>query len=159
MHLKKIGWRTIKTVIGVFIILLSYHWINRHPAALACLACVFAMQSDVPTSIEYGRYRIVGNILGALLAGVVVQIELILGFNNPYVHIFAVTFGIFLLLIICNQFNLTKSIVNSSATYFVVLLTMAHHEIYLYIFNRVLDCIIGVIIAILVNHLLPGPGN
>lgn len=155
-HPLKIGWRTIKTGVGVFIILLTFRWFNREPAALACLACVFAMQGDVPTSITFGRYRILGNTLGALIAGSIVQIEQYLQINNEYFHIVAVTFGILSVIVACNWIKSPKSIVNSSATYFVVLLTIPTNHLALYTFNRILDCIIGVIVAVSVNYLLPG---
>lgn len=152
----KIGWRTIKTVVGVFIILLLFHWFDRQPATLACLACVFAMQADVPTSLTFGGYRIVGNTLGALIAALVIQIKIIFGIDNPYIHIFAVSFGILLVIVCCNIINSSKSIINSSATYFVVLLTISSNELASYTFNRVLDCIIGVVVAVVINYLLPG---
>lgn len=155
----KIGWRTIKTTVGVFVILLLYHWLNREPAALAALACVFAMQADVPTSIQFGRYRILGNALGAIIAGGVAQIEFMLGIDNPYVHILSITFGILVLILLCNAFDLSKSIVNSSATFFVVLLTVSTNEIFIYTINRVLDAIIGVVIAVIINRLLPNPSR
>ncbi|HFI0463121.1 TPA: aromatic acid exporter family protein [Streptococcus suis] len=153
----KIGWRTIKTVIAVFITLLLYHWLNRQPANLAALACVFTMQGNVPASIEFGRYRILGNTIGAVIAGATAYLELTFGFFNPYVHIFATTLGILLVIVTCNLFKIPKSIVNSAATYFVVLLTISTHQIWAYTINRVLDVIVGVTIAILVNRILPGP--
>lgn len=152
----KIGWRTIKTVVGVFIILLLFHWLDRAPATLACLACVFAMQEDIPTSITFGRYRIIGNTLGALIAALVVQVKLIFGIDNPYIHIVAVSLGILLVIVSCNVLNSNKSIVNSSATYFVVLLTISTSELASYTVDRILDCFIGVVIAVAVNYLLPG---
>lgn len=152
----KIGWRTIKTVVGVFIILLLFHWLDRSPAALACLACVFAMQEDIYTSITFGRYRIVGNTLGALIAALVVQIELIFGIEQHYVHIIAVSLGVLLVIVSCNVLNSDKSIVNSCATYFVVLLTISSSQLVSYTVDRITDCLIGVIVAIIVNYLLPG---
>lgn len=152
----KIGWRTMKTVIGVFITLLLFHFTNRHPAALACLSCVFAMQSDVPTSIQFGVYRVMGNSIGAVIGGIVVFLELTFGINNPYVHIFATTFGVLLVILTCNYFKLSRSIINSCATFFVVLLTISSSEVFYYTVNRVLDAFIGVTIAIIVNRLLPG---
>lgn len=151
----KIGWRTMKTVIGVFVTLLLYHWLDREPAALAALACVFAMQVDVPTSIQFGGYRILGNALGAIIAGLVVQAELMMGFTNPYVHIISITLGVLLLIITCNALRISKSIVNSSATFFVVLLTIPTSDLVFYTVNRVLDAIIGVSIAITINRIFP----
>ena len=151
----KIGWRTIKTVVGVFIILLLFHWLDRSPATLACLACVFAMQEDISKSITFGRYRIVGNTLGALIAALVVQIELIFGIEHPYVHIIAVSLGVLMVIVSCNVLNSDKSIVNSCATYFVVLLTISSSQLVSYTIERISDCFIGVIIAIIVIYLLP----
>ncbi|MBK0347059.1 FUSC family protein [Aerococcaceae bacterium zg-ZJ1578] len=153
----KIGWRTIKTVVAVMITLLLYEWLHRQPAALAALACVFTLRNDVPTSIKFGRFRVFGNSVGATIAGLVVQLELLLGIGNNYIHIFTVSFGVMLIIVVCNQFNHSQSIVNASATYFVVLLTISHHDLIWYTVNRVLDAFIGATIAVTVNRLLPGP--
>ncbi|MBF6626770.1 FUSC family protein [Aerococcaceae bacterium zg-BR9] len=153
----KIGWRTIKTVVAVMVTLLLYEWLNRQPATLAALACVFTLRNDVPTSIKFGRFRVFGNSVGAIIAGTVSQLELFLGIGNSYVHIFVVSLGVLLIIVICNQFNHSSSIVNASATYFVVLLTISHHDLVWYTVNRVLDAFVGATIAVTVNRLLPGP--
>lgn len=152
-----IGWRTIKTGVAVFITLTLYHLWHRQPAAIAALACVFTMQIDLPTSIQFGRFRLFGNTVGALLATLVFRFELFLPFEHPLIHISLVTLGIMVLIIICNVFNHSKSIINSSATYFIVLLTVSANHLVSFTINRILDTFIGAIIAIIINYLLPSP--
>ena len=64
--------------------------------------------------------------------------------------------SIILLILFCNRFNKT-AVINSSATFLVIFYTIEAAVNVEYAIQRVLDTLIGAVIAMIVNRLLPSP--
>lgn len=151
----KIGLRTTKTVIAVGVTITLFELWNRQPAMLAALSAVYSMQQSNKTSLKYGKFRIFGNTIGVIIAIFIAKIGLLIGLDPSLFRITASMLGVLLIIVICNALNLNTSIINSTATFFVVLLNTPSTHLLTYGANRILDTIIGAIIGILINYILP----
>ncbi|MDO4774734.1 MAG: aromatic acid exporter family protein [Aerococcaceae bacterium] len=154
-HALKIGLRTTKTVIAVGVTLTLFEWWNRQPAMLAALSAVYSMQQSHETSVNYGKFRIFGNTIGVVVAILIARLGLLISLDPSVFRVLASMLGVLLIIVICNALNLSTSIINSTATFFVVLLNTPSMHLWDYGANRILDTIIGAIIGILINYLLP----
>ena len=155
----RIGMRTVKTVLSVGITLTLFELLNRQPAVLAAISSVYSLQTDHQKSLSYGKFRIFGNTIGVIIAILVAKIGITFQLDNSAYRVFASMIGILIIIILCNAFNSSTSIMNSSATFFVVLLNTPSSHLIEYGANRVLDTIIGATIAIIVNRVLHFPDD
>ena len=73
-----------------------------------------------------------------------------------YMDLLLVPLGIILLILFCNRFNKT-AVINSSATFLVIFYNIEAAVNVEYAIQRVLDTLIGAVIAMIVNRLLPSP--
>lgn len=146
----RIGMRTIKTGIAVALCMIFFHYTNRGTPALAALAAVFSLRADWRTSFDFGRTRIFGNAVGAILATLLVLFQTATG-NTFVLEIIGVSVGQMLVIIICDRLNYHDGIIGGTATYMITYFTIPMNATYVYGLNRVLDTVIGSIIAILVN--------
>lgn len=149
----RIGMRTIKTGIAVAICMIFFHYTNRGTPALAALAAVFSLREDWKTSFSFGKTRIFGNAVGASLATLLVLFQTATG-NSFLLEIIGVSIGQMLVIIICDKLDYHAGIIGGTATYMITYFTIPMNATYIYGLNRVLDTVIGSIIAILVNILI-----
>lgn len=146
----KIGMRTIKTGIAVALCMLLFHYTNRGTPALAALAAVFSLRENWRTSFDFGKTRIFGNAVGALIATLLVLIQQFTGYSFV-IELFGVAIGQMLVIIICDRLNYHEGIIGGTATYMITYFTIPAGATHLYALNRVFDTVIGSMIAILVN--------
>lgn len=151
----RVGLRTAKTMIAVGITLALFEWWQRQPAMLAALSAVYTLRTEPKTSLKFGFTRIFGNTLGVVVAVMMVQLGLFVGLPTWSLRVFGGTIGLMIVIVSANVFNRSESIINSSATFFVVLLNTPTEHLLSYGANRILDTFIGMGIAVLVDHLLP----
>lgn len=155
-----IGMRTTKTVLSVGAVFALFEWWQRDPAVLAALSAVYALQPTHQTSIRYGKFRVFGNFIGVCIAIFIAGIGFHFGLMDvSWFKIIGSMFGVLAIIVLCNAFNSSLSIVNSTAAYFVVWLTVPSTDLLDYGLNRVIDTLIGVCIAVLINRLLPQKKN
>ncbi|WP_164470880.1 FUSC family protein [Vaginisenegalia massiliensis] len=153
-----VGWRTSKTAIAVMVVIALFELTHRGTPMLAALAAVFALRDSHENSLKFSRVRILGNILGALIATSLIYMGLYLScFQTSWYQILAGGIGILLVIQACNLTHHSESIIASSATFLVIIYNTPLNNVFDYGANRVLDSIIGSIIAVLVNYLLPSP--
>lgn len=153
----KIGWRTSKTAISVGLTILLFGWIDRGSGLLACLAAVYSLQADTEQSLLFGRNRIFGNTIGVFSAMFILQLRVWNWFPDFFSHSVGTAIGILLVITICNALNFNKMVFPATVAFLVVLLGEHGDNVISYGLNRVLDTIIGSVIALSVNYLLPSP--
>ncbi len=108
------------------------------------------MQTSVSESFVMGKNRILGTIMGAVVAVVIAEIL-------PYSNIF-LGLGIILLIQILNILGWKKSISLSAIVFSAVYLNREMGMIE-YATNRVLDTFIGIVMGVLVNYLVAAPDS
>ena len=140
-----IGLRTLKTAVSAFICIILFKVLHRGSPMLAVLSAVFSLRTDHKQTWKFGISRFYGNMSGGVLAIILLQSYLLL-----------VPLGIILLILFCNRFNKT-AVINSSATFLVIFYNIEAAVNVEYAIQRVLDTLIGAVIAMIVNRLLPSP--
>ena len=142
--------RNIKTTLSVFLCLLFFEIINRENSIFACIAAVICLQNTIVDSMEKGIERALGTVIGGLVGALVLFI--VNTFYSDKVLIYIIPFGIMLLIELCVLINLKQSVVICCVVYLSIMITKSHGNGYMmYTVNRVIDTIIGIIIALLVN--------
>ena len=150
-----IGLRTFKTAVSAFICIVLFKVLHRGSPMLAVLSTVFSLRTDHRQTWKFGIARFFGNMSGGVLA--IVLLQLYKHFSLPdYFDLILVPIGIILLILFCNRFNKT-AVINSSATFLVIFYTIEAAVNVEYAIQRVLDTLIGAVIAMIVNRLLPSP--
>lgn len=153
----KIGWRTSKTAIAVGLTVLLFGWVDRGSGLLACLAAVYSLQADTEQSVHFGRNRIFGNTIGVFSAMLILQLRVWNWLPDFFSHSVGTAVGILLVIIVCNALNFNKMVFPATVAFLVVILGEHGDNVLSYGLNRVLDTIIGFVIALSVNYVLPSP--
>ena len=134
-----IGLRTLKTAVSAFICIVLFKVLHRGSPMLAVLSAVFSLRTDHKQTWKFGISRFYGNMSGGILA--IILLQSYRYFTLPdYTDLLLVPLGIILLILFCNRFNNSEAAGNVE-----------------YAIQRVLDTLIGAVIAMLVNRLLPSP--
>ncbi len=63
----RLGMRTIKSALAVFLCILFFHVTDRGLPMIAALSAVFSLRQDLTTTVSFGRSRIIGNSIGGFL--------------------------------------------------------------------------------------------
>ena len=115
----------------------------------------FSLRTDHKQTWKFGISRFYGNMSGGVLA--IILLQSYRYFTLPdYIDLLLVPLGIILLILFCNRFNKT-AVINSSATFLVIFYNIEAAVNVEYAIQRVLDTLIGAVIAMIVNRLLPSP--
>lgn len=149
-----VGMRMIKSAVGVFLSLVIYLLRGRQGTpfytALSALWCMQPYTSDAKKS---ALQRTLGTIIGALYGLILIMIEYYL-FPNPYEIVRYLLISLFIIPVIYTTVVFNKK----NASYFscVVFLSITIMHItdinpYLFVWNRFLDTMIGIGLALLIN--------
>lgn len=149
MKIRKVGMRTIKTVLAVsFTIFISEIFKLRSPF-FAAIAAIIAMQTSVSESLGAGKDRMYGTILGAFIA----LLYTLVAPENP----FFIGIAIFIIIYICNLAGWEKSVSISTMVFLSIVLNYKEGSRLDYAFFRTLDTLIGLIIGTLINYFIHPP--
>lgn len=158
----RFGMRAFKTVLAVFVTMFVCLLFNRTDYTFALIAACITIGTTVVDSFEDAYNRILGTIFGALVG----LIYFILNLNfqyNKFVEPFILSIHIFLIIYLCNVFNIGKIISMSCVVFFSISLNQnIQNNIQnpvSYTVNRVIDTSIGIIVAILINIFIFPPDN
>lgn len=150
-----IGLRTTKTAIASIVCVLLFHLLNRGSPMLAVLSTVFSLRTDHNETWKFGKSRLFGNIFGGLVAITFIFLRSKMLLPQLSDLIFT-PIGIVVIILFCNRFN-ENGIINSTATFLVVFFNVEASQNIEYATQRVLDTLIGAIIAVAINYTLPNP--
>src|SRR5690554_4560103 len=150
MVLKKyrIGMRTIKTALAVSIGLFIAEVFNLQSPLFVGIGAIHTMQATVSESFEAGKNRILGTVVGGLIA-------LIFALYLPRNQIF-MGIGIILVIHILNLVGWKKAI-SLSAIVFVAVSLNHEYEMVPYAVSRILDTFVGIAVGVIVNYFVAAP--
>lgn len=154
----RLGMRTVKTGIAVAICILIFHYSGRGTPMIASLSAVFALREDVETTVKFGKSRILGNSIGALIAALFIFIQGQLG-SSFLIELIGIPFCIMFIIIICDGINYNSGIIGAIATLLIIYFSIPNNETFIYALERVGDTLIGTFIAITINHLIRTPAH
>ena len=155
-HLPRVGMRNLKTAVAATLCALIYYFLDRNPA-FACIGAIFGMGSDLETSKLHGGNRLFGTTIGGLLAIVLFRIYLLFcpdgGGRALLVPLIFV--GVIVLICLCQIFWV-GGVQPGGVVLCIVLFSTPVDRYVSYALNRIFDTGVGVLVALLVNSLLPG---
>ncbi|WP_102398675.1 FUSC family protein [Haloimpatiens massiliensis] len=147
--MSRIGMRTIKTALSVFLCIITLNLLNIHYPFYACIAAVISMQSSVSDSFITGKNRMIGTSIGALIG-------LIFALIRPENSILT-GIGIIAVIYFCNVLNKKSSITIACIVFLAIMTNMKGQDPFIYSVTRLLETFIGIAIAVLVNYLIAPP--
>ena len=146
----KLGMRTFKTGLAVFLVLLIFHLFGWEGLRIGTLTAVFSLRESLDKSVHFGFSRVVGNSVGGLLS-------LLFFFINQFFHnqfwVTLIFVPIFTMLgIMINvSINNKAGIIGGTSALLIITLSIPAGDTILYVFARVFETFCGVFVAILVN--------
>lgn len=146
----KIGMRNIKTGLAVALGVTLAGMVGLRSPLFVAIGAISTMQTSVSESFTMGKNRILGTIMGAVVA---VTIAEYLPYSNLFLGV-----GIVLLIYLLNLLGWKKSISLSAIVFSAVYLNRDIGMIE-YATNRVLDTFIGIFMGVLVNYLVATPDS
>ena len=155
LHLH-VGQRNIKTALAATICALLYFLVDRNPT-FACIGAIFGMGSDMSTSRLHGGNRFFGTLFGGLLGMALFRLYIIF-YPDGSKHFLMLLFlfvGVVILILVSQQFRWPGAVQPGGVVLCIILFNTPVDTYISYSLARIVDTGIGVIVAILVNWLLP----
>lgn len=155
----KIGLRTIKSGVAVFLCLLL---LPSEPF-FACLTAVICLQDTVYNSIHMGINRGAGTIIGASFGLLFLFCFRTLENYIPNQHLskliiyIIIAIGIIFMIYICNILKRPGAINITCIAFLGVTTAHAYSDPLFYATNRIVETLLGIVISILVNKLINPP--
>ena len=157
----KIGLRTIKTAIAVFLCLLLF----PNEPFFACMTSVFCVQDTVSNSINMAINRGLGTILGAIIG---LTFLILCRFFTYEIDLYpirkllvyiTIAIGIIVVIYICNLIKKPGAINISCIAFLAVTTVHAFTDPIFYATNRTIETLFGIFIGLLVNKFISPPNS
>lgn len=150
------GMRTIKTMVAVYLCFLIGMARQVMPFYSA-IAAVLCMKKGVAEGQKAGIDRMIGTLVGGLvgLLGLVLFKHISIP-SFGWLHFLLITFGLVPVIYIIVALKAKEAVFIACVVFLSI--TVSHggdHKPYLFAFHRILDTFIGIIMAWLVNWILP----
>ncbi|HGJ2227419.1 TPA: aromatic acid exporter family protein [Streptococcus pneumoniae] len=148
----KLGMRTFKTGIAVFLVLLIFGFFGWKGLQIGALTAVFSLRESFDESVHFGTSRILGNSIGGLYA--LVFFFLLNTFFHEAFWVTLVVVPICTMLTIMTNvaMNNKAGVIGGVAAMLIITLSIPSGETISYVFVRVSETFMGVFVAIIVNY-------
>lgn len=150
----KIGMRNIKTTIAVATCLLILSPFENLTPVPACFAAIICMQDTVEKTISSSLSRFIGTIVGGLVALTLVSLNNNILHNRLLLNLLFLL-GITITIYICNLVGHGPASVVACFSLCLVMLSYEDTARYSYAIIRMGETLLGGIIAVIINRLLP----
>lgn len=150
-----LGFRSLKTALATALTALLYYFLPSRNPTFACIGAVFGLGYDMGDSRLNGGNRFFGTIIGGLIGLGMYWLEHLLFPEGCYLfRLPLVAIGVVILVTLCVAFRWPGGVQPGGVVLCIILFnTPAHHIDYA--FDRMIDTGVGVVVALLVNYLLP----
>lgn len=155
MHHLKIGLRTFKTALSVFICLLVTYSLQRETPVLACLATIYCLRTDNSSTLHFSGHRLIGTFIGVLVSMLAIMAQTSFGTHILWQALIG-AIGIVIVIVCCNITKHSEGIITGSSTFLIICFNTPFTESIGYAASRLIDVVIGATVAIIVNYILPG---
>ena len=146
----RLGMRTFKTGIAVFIVLLIFGIFGWRGLQIGTLTAVFSLREDFDKSVHFGASRVMGNSIGGFYAVLFFLLKTL--FHGAYwVTLIFVPIATMLTIMTNVAMNNKAGIIGGDSAMLIITLSIPNGETFLYVFARIFETFIGVFVAILVN--------
>lgn len=152
-----IGWRIYKTGFAALICILFSHALGGFPF-FAVIAALICMKPTLEDSFNVGIHRVIGTIIGGIIGMAMLSFFHFIGMERnslPY-DLLTVVVMMFLIKFIAvigrNQATIITCVVYTSI---LLMPLIPGQSIVQYSMMRVLDTLLGVVVALIINEMLP----
>ena len=150
-----LGLRSIKTALAVTLTALLYALFPDRNPTFACIGAVFGMGSDMDESWRSGGNRFIGTIIGGFVGMGLYWVERqFVPEGNYFLRLPLMFFGVLILVSLSVLFSWPGAVQPGSVVLCIILYNTPVDHIS-YAIDRMIDTGIGVVIALLINFLLP----
>lgn len=157
-HHFHIGMRIVKTVLAVFVCSIL-GWLRGETAFFSMIAAVLCMQKSAEKTLTTSFNRVIGTAVGGAYGVIVLFLETQFRLQR-ILPLFYLIVSLMLIPVILTATGIKKPSVAAFACV-VFLSTTVYHvgdaDPYAYALNRMLDTVIGIVVALIVNLAMPGP--
>ncbi len=149
------GLRNIKTAIAVYLCIILYYLLNLGNPIIALFSVVICMQQNISQSLQEGKNRILGTFYGGAF-GVLFRL---LHLKSYELYIWSAVLALMLIFIIytLNILKRSEAVSNCSILFLLIALDNSTDMLFKFAFIRMIDTIIGIVIAISVNRFIFPP--
>ena len=150
----KIGLRTIKTAIAVFICLLVHYLLGTESGLLSCIAAVVCMKETVGKSWQMGLHRFLGTLIGGGLGYLLVTAAQYMPHYQDGLYVIILPLGMIICISLCTMIDKKFGVVISCVVFISIGLEadLDKASTLYSVFVRVVDTTIGIFVAGLVNR-------
>ena len=146
----RLGMRTMKTGIAVFIVLLIFGMFGWKGLQIGALTAVFSLREDFDKSVHFGTSRILGNSVGGFYALLFYLLGNLLN-GQFWVTLVFVPICTMLTIMTNVAMNNKAGVIGGVSAMLIITLSISPEDTTLYVFARVFETFMGVFVAILVN--------
>ena len=146
----RLGMRTMKTGIAVFIVLLIFGMFGWKGLQIGALTAVFSLREDFDKSVHFGTSRILGNSVGGFYALLFYLLGNLLN-GQFWVTLVFVPICTMLTIMTNVAMNNKAGVIGGVSAMLIITLSMSSEDTILYVFARVFETFMGVFVAIVVN--------
>ena len=146
----RLGMRTMKTGIAVFIVLLIFGMFGWKGLQIGALTAVFSLREDFDKSVHFGTSRILGNSVGGFYALLFYLLGNLLN-GQFWVTLVFVPICTMLTIITNVAMNNKAGVIGGVSAMLIITLSISPEDTILYVFARVFETFMGVFVAIVVN--------
>lgn len=147
----RIGKRNFKTAVAVFLSVLISKIFKLEYPFFTVIAAIFSMENSIANSFKAGVLRMFGTMVGAFVGVIFISIQ---PGNAVLMGI-----GTLALIFICNTFKWDRAVPIAGVVFASIMLSLNNKNPLQYSASRVLDTLIGIVLAVIVNYLIFPPNN
>lgn len=151
-----VGMRNFKTALAAMLCALLYFPIKRNPT-FACIGAIFGMSGSKENSFQGGGNRLFGTIIGGVIGMLLFSIYIVFypeGGMHPLM-LLLLFIGVISLIITSQLIHWTGAIQPGGVMLCIILFNTPVETYISYSVNRIFDTAFGVMIAIIINYLMP----
>ena len=150
-----LGLRSMKTALAAMVTALLYAFLPDRNPTFACIGAIFGMGADMEESRRSGGNRFFGTIIGGFIGLGMYWLEhQIFPEGHYWLRLPLVFLGIVIMISLCVLFHWPGGVQPGGVVLCIILFNPPAHHID-YAIHRMIDTGVGVVIALLVNYLLP----
>lgn len=144
------GMRIFKTCLTVFLAAMVAQYINPDNQFVILYTSLIAMETTLSSSVEIGIKRVVGTVVGAIVANALIYTAMPLPLALPI--------AVLVLIVISNKLKLQGSVgISGSVMILILLAGYAGDSPWIYTFDRLRDTVIAISLSVIVNLLIFRP--
>jgi len=157
IHFPKLGMRTIKTAICVFICLLINYLFMKELSFYSSIVAIVCMQSTIENTLDIAFHRLLGTAIGGGFGLLLLLLIESIGRTSSSLFLIVMPLGIIAVIYFCNVIKRLGSATIGAIVFvgiFAAPVTSGLQDVspYLLAVSRILDTVLGVVVAMVINR-------